>query len=57
MANARQGCVAALRNPAAHRRTDDDLLSAMHALATMSMIARKIDNAPAEPKEPPTPVS
>lgn len=41
-----QGCVVALRNPAAHRRTEG--VGAMEALALMSTIARRIESASAQ---------
>ena len=40
-----EGCVAAVRNPAAHRRAFEDRASAFEAIALMSLLARRIDAA------------
>ncbi len=40
-----QGCVAALRNPVAHRPVYRDQDSTFEALATISMVMRRIDAA------------
>jgi uncharacterized protein (TIGR02391 family) len=40
-----QGCFAALRNPVAHRHIKYDRVSAMEAIATMSLIARRVTEA------------
>lgn len=37
------GCVAALRNPVAHRHVFSDYASAFEAVATMSLVARRLD--------------